>query len=766
MIKRFFLKIISPSLTKDFILLYRISLFGILIAGFFFIKFSIDQEQKKITTELLAASEKISGLIVYNIDYLKYQLHYASEQIRQNDNYQSKVKIEKILSSFVNDINSQVDLAIAWNAFSWVDKENKLTVDGAGGIRKKPTDMANRDYLKVTSKTPNTLVFGQPIIGALSRRMIVPIGIGVFSDQNQYLGTLVFGLDIEKILDKLEKNIGDETFNFVVFRDRQVAFASNNFDYQNLKRLHSFVQNPEPKHESHLVSSQNFLSTKNAFIYLKNTRDFPFKVFVLYDKQKSHERILNLFLKQLFFISLIVSTCVALFQSLYKRIVKPLSDLSKFALRISEKDFSYIMEKPEGGELLQLYDTLTLIKEAFLREEATLQELTISNSNLSKSNLARTNLLRSITHDIKNYIFGICGLAKIILDSKNTEEISKDKNLQLTENIFTQSEELMHFVVDLLDTNQIESGELSLGRMTKCNVKELIERITLLSHSLAIKNHILFKIEVEENIPQLECDVRRVKQILNNLITNAVKYSYPNTTVKINAKHLKERNQICFEIVDSGIGMNQEEVDMIFSGVGKNIDKSELKKEVDSYGIGMPIVLRLIKLHNAKIEIDSQKAVGTTIRLYFQISRDDKKADYKNIFDTNTIKKFKKTILLVEDNPVNLKVTSTILRNAGYLTQHVENGKEALKILDEKNFDLILMDGEMPVMNGYEAAKIIRDGKIFKKFKNFKTIPIIALMSTFDEETMKLSKESGMNDHLEKSISKSRLLETVEEYLS
>lgn len=121
---------------------------------------------------------------------------------------------------------------------------------------------------------------------------------------------------------------------------------------------------------------------------------------------------------------------------------------------------------------------------------------------------------------------------------------------------------------------------------------------------------------------------------------------------------------------------------------------------------------------------------------------------------------------MVEDNPVNVKITSKILSDAGYLVHSVENGQDALDILDQKDFDLILMDGEMPIMDGYQTTKNIREGKIFKKFTRHQTIPIIALMASSSPETIKKSQASGMNNHIEKSIAnKAELIEMVRRYL-
>lgn len=124
-----------------------------------------------------------------------------------------------------------------------------------------------------------------------------------------------------------------------------------------------------------------------------------------------------------------------------------------------------------------------------------------------------------------------------------------------------------------------------------------------------------------------------------------------------------------------------------------------------------------------------------------------------------------KSILLVEDNPANIKITTRVLRDIGYKTRHAENGKDALAILDEEDFDLILMDGEMPIMNGYDTASTIREGKVFKRFKNYKKIPIVALMSSSDDKTIGRALDSGMSDHLEKSTSKTKLNSIINKWL-
>ncbi len=160
--------------------------------------------------------------------------------------------------------------------------------------------------------------------------------------------------------------------------------------------------------------------------------------------------------------------------------------------------------------------------------------------------------------------------------------------------------------------------------------------------------------------------------------------------------------------------------------------------------------------------IDSKKGVGTKVKLYFDFPE---KLPGRVITAQKLINPKDKSILLAEDNPVSIKVTTAILKKAGFNVKHVENGKEVLEILDKERFDLILMDGQMPIMDGYEAAKAIREGKCFQKFKQFKTIPIIALTANSYDEIINQVKESGMDAHIDKSSSIKDWLDLIVNYL-
>ena len=352
-----------------------------------------------------------------------------------------------------------------------------------------------------------------------------------------------------------------------------------------------------------------------------------------------------------------------------------------------------------------------------------------------------------------------------------------EQQQRITKIIIEQSEEAGCFLSDMLGAGQNtrenakentrenalnnETSQFTLDKIEQCDIDELMQRVILLNQNFADNSKINIACDIDDNLPLLKCDARRMKQILINLMSNAIKYSPANTEIKVVAKYLKSTDQIYIEISDSGIGMAADEIAMALNGNGKAIDKSALNKPIDSHGLGMPIIKQLVELHKGKLEIESEKDPkknqGTKIKLYFDIDNPDlvmtesfanKEANKKQI---NTQFLSGKSILIVDDSEVNAMVVTHILSNAGCKIYHVKNGKEALEILDNPpNIDLILMDGEMPIMNGYDATKTIREGKRFKNFKNY-NIPIIALMGNDDEKTIKRTKECGMDGHIGKS---------------
>lgn len=680
--------------------------------------------EQKIISNLEIESTRVERILLDRMQSTYGIAKSVNLQILYNSH--NKAHINEILQKFKS--TPELSESFSWTIFSWSDSDYKLIVDAKYGIMGNHFDLSIRDYISLTKSNPGMLYLGNPVFGSTSKKWMIPGGVGLVDKDNKYLGATVIGFEIDALARVISKDMISKDINIEIINNNGVSILEVDSKYFGVPRKNKSSSNPEilrTLHESKnnkidVVTNVSFAGNKQAFL-IKNLKSPAYSLIFKYDA-----RSINNFL----------------WESLISR------SLEIFTMTLT------------SIALLILVYKIEVLK----------QKLIVAKNIAENANEIKDKILFSISHDIKNYIFGIGGLGRMVIDSKNKSEILKNEDLQIVETICEQAEELRYFVEDLLDVNHIDAGGLSLGEIKEAKIQDIINSTLVLSKSLAIKNNVLIKTQIENDLPKFNCDPRRIKQVLMNLVGNALKYNKPNGEVIIVAKYLESSRQLCIEIIDSGFGMSEEEIKKYLAGNGSEIDKSDVMKikNIDSHGIGVPIILRLVGLHNGKIEVESIKDSGTKVGLYFSLENSlkikNKALSQKGEFLSDKSRKKKslnKLILLVDDNPVNIKITCRILELEGYQVIYAENGNDAILMIEQHHPDLVLMDGEMPVMNGYDATIKIRKGDLFKSFKKFKTIPIIGLMSSSSEAVIQKSAESGMNDHLEKSTSKTKLLDII-----
>ena len=669
---------------------------------------------------------------IENIKILQMEARNLEDAISESFNYTNQINShigQQISQHGAKDLNFILNLfheadkikyrnadLFSWSSFDWVDSNNNQTVNSILGIRTSPQNMSARKYTELSRKYPWTLQLSFPVMGNPSNSWVIPAGTGVVDKYRNYLGIVVIGFDIMELTSKVAQKLNQKVSFVVLDNDFRLVLKSSDIDLRRDSDFFIKTLNQEFFKQKESKLNKRISIGDTDFLFYNKLSEFPYIILMGFDRNFIIGKFINDILPNIIEIVLIVLFFLLILYFFKTRI--------HFLLKI---------------------------------------EQSLSKS-LQLANLAKDRLLYSISHDIKNYVFGIEGLGRIVLDKNNELKTLSEEDLQNINTICEQTEELRYFVEDLLDQNQVEAGELGLGQLKPADLKALINVVLLLNQRLITAHKAIVKTDFEEHLPRLLCDPRRMKQILLNLITNAVKYNKPQGEILITAKYLP--NQIYLEIADQGFGMDEDEIKKYLSGKGGEINKSEIAqlKEIDSHGIGMPIVLNLLKLHNGRIEVESKKGFGTKVKLYFNSN--------KQIGEGNELKKPKKnkSILVVEDNPVNLKITTKILENEGYAVICANNGLEALEIIDQSPIDLILMDGEMPIMDGYETTKTIRrglnnKGLPFTNFKHYKTIPIIAFMASSSSKVIAKAKNVGMNNHLEKGTNKENLLEMIREFV-
>ena len=377
---------------------------------------------------------------------------------------------------------------------------------------------------------------------------------------------------------------------------------------------------------------------------------------------------------------------------------------------------------------------------------------------LLRAQKAKEQFLANISHEIRTPINGIAGMANLLSKSPTPEE----QTTYLTA-IKSASENLKVIINDILDLASIDSGKLKFEKIG-FNVKDLL---TSLINAFAFQARekgleLAFYLEEKTNII-LVGDPVRLNQILINLISNALKFT-PTGSIRIDCSVEKQTNQRCiahFRITDTGIGIPEDKLVTIFESFSQ-ADESVTRK-YGGTGLGLTIVKQLTELQNGSISVKSEEGKGSvfsvSIPYTIGISSDVAKAGLAQKKKTiqNSLKGL--TVLLVEDNDINRLYASSILRTWGCVVEMAENGYVAVVKLKHAQFDIVLMDIQMPIMDGFEATKAIRAGDGGKN-----QIPIIALTANATKKDVEKCLEAGMNDCVSKPFTPEDLFQALVTY--
>lgn len=675
-------------------------------------------EYRKSNLQLLKKeSENIERIILEVFEYNNQLNSFIGRQIADHGAGDMEF-ISSLLRQASLNLKSESS-PTSWTSFDWVDFNKRQLVNSRIGIRRERPDMSMRRYAVTAPDNPWHLEVSTPAIGNPSGMWVVPAGTGVTNRAGKFLGIVVIGFNVVEFSTKIQQKISQDVSFIVLDNESNIVFQSSDNDLQYNDPTYKSYKINENFREDNGKINQEILVGGINYSYYKKISGYPYVVLVGFDKSLIRSK----------FISLIAPRTI---------------EFTSATLLF----------------LIMLYVFKTRVSKILQTE----RELSVS---LSRANQAKMDLLRTISHDLKNYIFGICGLLKIFLEKGKVGEELKEEYVDLINMASEHAREAMAFIEDLLDIQHRQKEELKLGELEECDIVELLSRIIVLHQNLADSGKLTIETSFQDNIPKLRCDIRRMKQIVVNLLGNSIKYTNVGGRIVVAVSFIASKNEVCIKIADSGIGMNEAEIAMAISGYGTKIDKSLLRKQVNSYGMGVPIAKLLVGLHNGRFEIKSNKSVGTEVNLYFGVTKNcpGSKEVTMNGAALSEFNFSGKSILVVEDNPVNRMVISATLKKTRCEIYYAFNGKEAIEMLDNFHIDLVLIDGEMPVMNGYEATIAIREGSIFKCFKNYRQIPIIALMSNSDEVTIKKSMDAGMNYHIAKGSSTFMVLEVISRYI-
>ena len=394
------------------------------------------------------------------------------------------------------------------------------------------------------------------------------------------------------------------------------------------------------------------------------------------------------------------------------------------------------------------------------KDEKYKAELLRAAKKAEAANEAKTEFLQRMSHDIRTPINGICGMINVADHYADNME----KQTECRAKIKKTSHLLLELINEVLDMSKLESDEVVLEDIP-FNLNSISEEILgVIEHMAAEQNIRIIWEEKEVTHWNLIGSPVHVKRILMNILSNAVKYNKENGYVYISCREIpsKQTAMTTLEFVcrDTGIGMTEAFQKRIFEPFAQEHAGSRTK--FAGTGLGMPITKKLVEKMGGTISFESKEGIGTTfvIRIPFQIDADMKDRNETEEKTETSIQGLH--VLLTEDNELNMEIAEFVLQNEGAVVTKAWNGQKAVDIFRKSRpgeFDAILMDIMMPVMNGYEAAKMIRS----LDREDAKVIPIIAMTANaFTEDKMR-AKEAGMDEHIAKPVDGKLLVKVINE---
>ena len=372
-----------------------------------------------------------------------------------------------------------------------------------------------------------------------------------------------------------------------------------------------------------------------------------------------------------------------------------------------------------------------------------------------EANLAKTRFLSSMSHELRTPLNGILGFTDLLREQffGNLNE----KQLDYVNQIDDSGKHLLALINDLLDMAKIDANAMEL-HMEAISPEEFIEAtVTMMLGQFKTKN-INVETCIDPTLTAVTADIRKCKQIMLNLLSNALKYT--NEGGRINIRAAKDRKSNArIEVSDTGIGIETDEIKKIFSEFHQADQVRD--EQLGGTGIGLALARRLVEMHGGKIGVESQRKKGSTFWFTLPIKKlTEGEADTKDE-KQNEVSPFStgRRILVVEDNKVNLKMILDMLSVHNHKVTVANNGQEAIELAQSFKPELIFMDIRMPVMDGMEATKRLR------AIPEFNDTPIIALTASTGSEAEERQISAGCTAHLSKPIQTEELFKVLEKYL-
>lgn len=484
-----------------------------------------------------------------------------------------------------------------------------------------------------------------------------------------------------------------------------------------------------------------------------------------------------------FFISLaaFLAVAFALLHWVSRSIARPISELTAGAEAVIAEGKDFVVTRQGASEVQRLSASIShmtdsleaLVKRRTSELNETNRELNEEIKRRSESearlleaktaaenaNAAKSDFLAVMSHELRTPLNSILGFADVLIEGIQGEV--NEEQAKSLRNISASGRHLLSLINDILDLSKIEAGKESLS-VEPVGVESICrDAIGLLSRQ-AEKKTLHVKLRVDPRIGAIKADRRRLRQILFNLLSNAVKFTPDGKSLGLDV-YLKGEDTACFTVWDEGIGISAENQEKLFQPFVQ-ID-SKLSRKFEGTGLGLNLVKRLVEMHGGRTELESREGKGSRFHVLMpwtrQDSGDTQRSRLKEESSINLVKSpaaSRPMVLLVEDNQMNQQSITQYMEAHKFDVLVADDGPTALRLAEAEDFDLILMDVQMPGMDGLDCTRELRSHTKTQK------IPIIAVTALAMDGDRERCLEAGATDYMSKPLDLKRLVKLANRY--
>ncbi|MAA71113.1 MAG: hybrid sensor histidine kinase/response regulator [Bermanella sp.] len=473
-------------------------------------------------------------------------------------------------------------------------------------------------------------------------------------------------------------------------------------------------------------------------------------------EHRQNEIILNAFL----IASVAMGICGLIAWLSGARLVTPISRLSVIVERMAKGDYSARTAETANGEVKQLQAGVnTLAKELQKSEEVQqhyVDSLIKEREASEQANKAKSEFLAVMTHELRTPMNGVLGMLQLM----QSTVLSKEQD-EYVEIALSSGDHLLGLINDILDFSKIEQGNIELDQKF-FDLHQSLHRITESFKTIVSNKGLKFDVDISaiEKL-RVKADETRLHQILVNLLGNAVKFTNKgHVGLSIgDVERINDRIKLNIIVSDSGKGISEDNIDRIFDAFQQ--EDASISRQYGGTGLGLAISKQLVEKMNGELIVQSAAEQGSRFICQFTWDLAKTKVDHEShVEEELSNQTFLSRVLLVEDNTVNQKVALKMLKDFGLHCDLAEDGLEAVHLARQNQYDLILMDLQMPNMDGYEATKVLREEEGLNKLT-----PIIALTANALYDVKNQCLQAGMNDFLAKPYKKALLQQLLARWL-